>query len=96
MSRALGAALGMLGFAVTLIAGLWVHNPVERTLVRALLSAVIFVVIGLLLGGAIELVFAEYLAARRRASTPDPPAGARASRDKDSPPPPAPESGETA
>lgn len=72
MARTIGAALGLLAFAVSLIAGLVVQNSIERILARALLASVIFVIIGMLVGGAIDLVLAEYVAHRTRESSASP------------------------
>jgi len=58
--RYAGASLGLLAFFITITAGLWVRNPVEVILSRSILALFVFCFIGLLLGGAAQMVIAEY------------------------------------
>ena len=60
IARFAGAMLGLLAFTITVFAGLWVHNPVSVTLSRSILALFIFCVIGLVLGGAAQLVVTEH------------------------------------
>ena len=60
VARVLGVSLGLLAFTVTIIAGLWVQNPVTVTLSRSILALFLFCVIGLVLGGAAQLVINEH------------------------------------
>ena len=60
VARVLGASLGLLAFTITIIAGLWVQNPVTVTLSRSILALFLFCVIGLVLGGAAQLVINEH------------------------------------
>jgi 4-hydroxybenzoate polyprenyltransferase len=59
-----GGILGMLAFAVTVLAGLWVGNPFTVTLSRAIWALCVFCVIGLAVGWAAQYVIDDY--ARRR------------------------------
>jgi len=65
IARFAGAVLGLLAFAVTIIAGLCVRNPVTVTLSRSILATFVFCVIGLVLGAMIQLVVAEHEKGRR-------------------------------
>jgi len=58
--RYAGASLGLLAFFITIAVGLWVRNPVEVILSRGILALFVFCFIGLLLGGAAQMVIAEY------------------------------------
>ena len=60
VARVLGASLGLLAFTITIIAGLWVQNPVTVTLSRSILALFLFCVIGLVLGGAAQLIINEH------------------------------------
>ena len=60
VARILGASLGLLAFTITIIAGLYVQNPVTITLSRGILALFVFCVIGLVLGGAAQLVVNEH------------------------------------
>lgn len=60
IARFAGAVLGLLAFTITVFAGLYVHNPVSVTLSRSILALITFCVIGLVLGGAAQLVVAEH------------------------------------
>ncbi len=60
VARFCGATLGILAFTITIIAGLFVGNPVQVTLSRSVVALFIFFGIGLLLGGAAQLVIAEH------------------------------------
>lgn len=60
VARILGASLGLLAFTITIIAGLYVQNPVTVTLARGILALFVFCVIGLVLGGAAQLIVNEH------------------------------------
>ena len=60
IARYTGACLGLLAFAVTSVAGLLTGNAVTVTLSRSLFALFLFCVLGLVLGGAAQLVVAEY------------------------------------
>lgn len=62
--RALGAALGLLAFSTTIIAGLWVRNPVSVILARAIWAMLVFCVIGLVLGWVVQVVVREHIKRR--------------------------------
>ncbi|MBN1514796.1 MAG: hypothetical protein JXB13_22480 [Phycisphaerae bacterium] len=64
VARYTGGILGMLAFAVSVLAGLWVGNPVAIILSRAVWALVLFSVIGLSLGAVAQFVIDDY--ARRR------------------------------
>ena len=66
--RSVGAALGLLAFGTTIVAGLWVHNPVTLTLTRALSAMLLFFVIGMVMGTAAQLVVREHAAGREKAA----------------------------
>ena len=58
--RFAGASLGLLAFSITIAAGLCVRNPVEVILSRSIIALFAFCLIGFLLGGAAQMVIAEY------------------------------------
>lgn len=60
VARFVGASLGLLAFTITIIAGLLVHNPVTVILSRSILALFVFCIIGLVLGGAAQLVIREH------------------------------------
>ena len=60
IARYAGATLGLFAFAVVITAGLLAHNPFTLTLSRAVFALFAFLVLGLLLGTAAQLVVAEY------------------------------------
>ena len=60
VARFVGAGLGLLAFTITIVAGLVVHNPVTVILSRSILALFVFCVIGLVLGGAAQLVVREH------------------------------------
>ena len=68
-SRSVGATLGLLAFITTIVAGLWVHNPVTTTLSRALIAMFVFCVIGAVMGTAAQLVVREHAADREKAAS---------------------------
>ena len=73
VSRYTGACLGLLAFAVTIIAGLVVHNPPTVTLSRAVWALVIFCPLGLAVGACAQGVINEHYRRRRAAEVPAPP-----------------------
>lgn len=60
VARYSAVSLGLLAFAVTVVAGLFVRNPVELTLSRSVLALFLFYVIGFLLGSVADRVVAEH------------------------------------
>lgn len=66
--RRVGATLGLLAFATTIVAGLWVRNPVITTLSRALFAMFAFCVIGAVMGAAAKIVVREHAADRAAAA----------------------------
>ena len=62
--RSTAAALGLLGFCVCILGGLWAGNPATLVLSRALWAMAIFSVIGLVTGIASQIVVREYVAGR--------------------------------
>lgn len=60
MIRTTGACLGLLGFSVTIIAGLSVDNPATTTLSRALWALAAFYLLGSLLGYVAHRVIDEH------------------------------------
>jgi len=65
VARFAGASLGLLAFAASTVAGLYVGNPPTVTLSRSILALFAFCIIGLLLGKAAQTVVAEYERNRR-------------------------------
>jgi len=59
--RAVGVALSLLAFAVTIFFGLWVGNPVTVTLSRAIWAMVVFFLIGSALGWVVHVVVREHI-----------------------------------
>lgn len=60
VARFSAASLGLLAFAISATAGLLVGNPVDVTLSRSIFALVVFSVLGVLLGGAAQLVVSEH------------------------------------
>lgn len=60
VARFAGAGLGCLAFTVTILAGLFVHNPVEVILSRSILALFAFCFLGLLLGSIAQRVVGEH------------------------------------
>ena len=60
IARYAGASLGLLAFSVSILAGLFVQNPVSVTLSRSIIALFVFCVIGLVLGSAAQVVVAEH------------------------------------
>jgi len=61
MVRSLGAQIGLLVFAVALIAGISAGNPVTVVLTRALIALVLGALLGQAAGWTAKLVLREYL-----------------------------------
>lgn len=70
ISRLSGACLGLLAFGVAILRGLWVGNPVEETLSRALWASVLFCGLGLVIGMAADQVVNEHVKKRREEMLP--------------------------
>lgn len=60
VARFAGAGLGCLAFAVTILAGLFVRNPVEVILSRSILALFAFCFLGLLLGSVAQKIVGEH------------------------------------
>ena len=60
VARFSAASLGLLAFCVSLLAGLYVQNPVTVTLSRSIFALFVFCIIGLVLGGAAQMVITEH------------------------------------
>ncbi len=60
IARYTGATLGLFAFAIAITAGLFAQNSFTLILSRAVLAMFAFLVLGLLLGGAAQLVVNEY------------------------------------
>lgn len=60
VARFSGASLGLLAFAATTVAGLYVGNPPTVILSRSILALFAFCILGLLLGRAAQSVVAEF------------------------------------
>ncbi len=68
VSRFAGATLGLLAFAVTILAGLWAGNTVTVVLSRAIGALFIFCFIGVALGAAAQAVVNEHRKRREEAA----------------------------
>ncbi len=64
IARFSGASLGLLAFCVTVLAGVYVQNPVTTTLSRGILALFLFFVIGFALGLVADTVVNEHECAR--------------------------------
>ena len=62
IARFSGGVLGLLAFGIATMAGLAVGNPPEVILSRSLWALVIFCVIGMVVGAAVQAVVNEYIA----------------------------------
>ena len=60
IARFSGALLGLIAFTITVLAGLYAGNSVSVILSRSVLALACFCFIGLILGGAAQLVVAEH------------------------------------
>ena len=67
VSRYTGACLGLLAFAITILAGTAVHNPPLVTLSRAIWSLLIFCLLGLIIGACAQSVIGEHYRQREAA-----------------------------
>lgn len=65
--RTIAAVLGLLGFCVCILGGLWAGNPPTLVISRALWAMFIFFIIGLVTGFAARIVVREYVADRETA-----------------------------
>jgi hypothetical protein len=66
VGRFTGACLGLLAFAITILAGLAVHNSPMVTLSRAVWALAIFCALGLVLGAAAQAVVNEHFRRREK------------------------------
>lgn len=66
VGRFTGACLGLLAFAITILAGLAVHNPPMVTLSRAVWALAIFCALGLVLGAVAQAVVNEHFRRREK------------------------------
>lgn len=62
IARYVGATLGLLAFTIVIVAGLFAQNPITVTLSRSLFALFAFFLIGLVLGGAAQIVVNEHQA----------------------------------
>lgn len=67
VSRYTGACLGLLAFAIAVVAGLSVKNPPTLVLSRAVWALAVFCIIGLLLGIIAQAVLSEHRRRREEA-----------------------------
>jgi len=68
VARFSGAGLGLFAFCVTVVAGVYVQNPVTTTLSRGILALFLFFIIGFALGMAAETVVNEHERSREAES----------------------------
>ncbi len=61
ITKVISASLGLSAFATAVVVGLWVDNPAETILVRALLSTFIAQGVGMALGAAGERAVQDHL-----------------------------------
>lgn len=66
IARFIGAVLALFAFSVSVLAGLYVGNPVTVVLSRSILALIVFFLIGLALGAAAQAVVREHAKARER------------------------------
>ena len=64
IARYTGGILALLALSITIVVGLWAHNPVSLILSRAIWALCVFCVIGLVVGGVAQYVVNDY--AKRR------------------------------
>jgi len=64
MVRLCGACLGLLGFAITILRGLWAGNPVEVILARSVWAMIVFCGLGLAIGWVAWRILQEHAAWR--------------------------------
>lgn len=60
VARFAGAGLGLLAFTIAVLGGLYAHNPITVTLSRSILALLLFCVLGLVLGTAVQMVITDY------------------------------------
>jgi len=60
IARYTGASLGLLAFTIVIVSGVFAQNPITVTLSRSLFALFTFFVIGLVLGGAAQMVVNEH------------------------------------
>ncbi len=58
--------LGLLALSVSIVVGLWAHNPVSLILSRAIWALCVFCVIGLVVGGVAQYVVNDYAKRRQK------------------------------
>lgn len=81
-TKVISASLGLSAFATAVIVGLWVDNPADTVLARAVLSMIISQAVGMAIGATIERAVREHLNAQQRpeSATPAPSAPVGAPR----------------
>ncbi len=57
--RFAGASLGLLAFAITIVAGLYVQNPATVILSRSIFALFVFFVVGFVVGAAAQMVLSD-------------------------------------
>ena len=60
MSKACGCCLGLVAFAVTLLVGAYVDNPLELVLSQAVAALLVFFMLGQLAGAVASYVLNEH------------------------------------
>lgn len=77
-TKVISAALGLCAFATATVVGLWVDNPADTVLGRAILSMIVSQLVGMALGAAAERAVKDHIDAQHRSesatSAPDAPA----------------------
>jgi len=66
--KSIAAAFALAGFAIAIVSGLSVHNPVTRTLQCALVSMVLCYFAGLIVGTVALRIVSDHLSAFKAAS----------------------------
>jgi hypothetical protein len=75
-TKVISAALGLSAFATAVIVGLWVDNPADTVLARALVSMVLSQLVGMVIGATIERAVRDHIDSRRAAEAVTPAPGA--------------------
>lgn len=66
MIRTCGGALGLLGFSIAVMQGLWVGNPTDVILVRAIWSLILMCMLGLVVGWMALRILDEHSVAKHQ------------------------------
>lgn len=65
-TKVISAALGLSAFATATLVGLWVDNPPDTVLGRAVLSMILAQLVGMALGAAAERAVRDHIEAQQR------------------------------